>query len=579
MHYTYRLKKLNRIVTKFAIIRLALFFTLAFVLWSNFYWGASWIRIGAIMASIAAFNFAVRKYKAYQKWATMYEQIIKFEQQQEARKNREFSNSDLEQKQIDTQHPFSYDMDLFGSNSLFEFINSTLVPNSQIQFAKELTELNYSENMITEEQHATAELEKRYSVVLKFLNFDFNTKALNQEELSHFQSSEILKAHKPFVKQILYLTTPLLWLFVILYAFDFLSFHLALLFFFIQGGIDLYLRKRTMLTKKEFDRISQFVTALYKLSNFISKQKFKTDKLVNIQNDLSKKISDLKAISDKFQLYTAIESSMLGGFINPFFPFSFFLKLNYTAKWQLVKNEINHSLNNIVNFDILCSKAVFYHNNLHYQFPKLQRDTILNSNNLGHPLLNPKSLVSNDFNLEKGKIFILTGANMSGKSTFIRSIAVNHILAMNGMPVCANSYEFSPSSLFSVMRTLDALTKNESYFLSEVKRVKEMFAAIEKSPSTIVMIDELLKGTNSADRISASQKVIRKLLQLNATGIIATHDLELCELEKEFADKIVNICFEVEFDNEQMYIDYKLRKAVTTNMNASYLVDKYILNS
>ena len=122
------------------------------------------------------------------------------------------------------------------------------------------------------------------------------------------------------------------------------------------------------------------------------------------------------------------------------------------------------------------------------------------------------------------------------------------------------------------MRTNDSLNKNESYFYAELKRLKEMLDKLYMGEELFIILDEILKGTNSVDKQKGSKAIMEQILGLNGTGIIATHDLELTKIENKFPDRVRNMCFEIEIDQAKISFDYKLREGVTTKMNASILM-------
>jgi len=224
--------------------------------------------------------------------------------------------------------------------------------------------------------------------------------------------------------------------------------------------------------------------------------------------------------------------------------------------------------------DAFISLANFSFNNPGYPFPKVANSgTVLEIRNCGHPLIPAKERISNDFVLGKrGELCIITGANMSGKSTFLRTIAVNYILAMTGAPVCAGEMNFMPVELFTSMRTTDSLAGNESYFYAELKRLRQLKEKLERGEPVFFILDEILKGTNSADKSLGSRLFTAKLVALGATGLIATHDISLGDLENEFPGSVFNMCFEVSIEGESISFDYKLRKGITVKMNAAILM-------
>ena len=229
----------------------------------------------------------------------------------------------------------------------------------------------------------------------------------------------------------------------------------------------------------------------------------------------------------------------------------------------------------IAELDVYCSLSNYAYNNPDYVYPKISETIILRSSDLGHPLIPANKRVNNDFEINKlGKIDIVTGANMAGKSTFLRTVGINILLALNGMPVCAKSYTFKIIDLFSGMRTADSLKENESYFYAELKRLKYIIEKLQNGKPTLILLDEILKGTNSVDKAKGSWQFVEHLIALNATGIVATHDLTLCEIENNYPENISNKCFEVDIDGQSISFDYKLKMGVTKNMNASILMNQ-----
>ena len=227
----------------------------------------------------------------------------------------------------------------------------------------------------------------------------------------------------------------------------------------------------------------------------------------------------------------------------------------------------------IGNIDAFSSLGNFGFNNSGFTYPSITGNKIFSASMLGHPLIDEEKRVCNDFELTmKGGICIITGANMAGKSTFLRTVAVNYILAMTGAPVCARHLEFTPVKLFTSMRTTDSLAENESYFYAELKRLKTLKKMILEHEPVFFILDEILKGTNSADKSLGSVLFIKKLIPSKGTGLIATHDISLGELEKEFPDIIYNMCFEIEIENDRIIFDYRLRKGITKKMNAALLM-------
>ncbi len=188
---------------------------------------------------------------------------------------------------------------------------------------------------------------------------------------------------------------------------------------------------------------------------------------------------------------------------------------------------------------------------------------------LGHPLITNKDRVLNDVDLDDS-IFVITGSNMSGKTTFLRTLGINLVLAYSGAPVYASEMTCAIMDIFTCMRVTDDLKNGISTFYAELLRIKEIIAHAENNNKLIFFIDEIFRGTNSADRILGAKNVLANLNEIGAIGAITTHDLELCQLEKY--DRIKNYNFSEHYKNNKIYFDYKLREGKSTTTNARYLM-------
>jgi DNA mismatch repair ATPase MutS len=236
---------------------------------------------------------------------------------------------------------------------------------------------------------------------------------------------------------------------------------------------------------------------------------------------------------------------------------------SHTGTWLRILGE----------FDAFSSLANNRYNNPGFVFPSISTDnTIFEATLLGHPLIAEKKRVCNSFSIESEKICIISGANMAGKSTFLRTVAVNYILAMAGAPVCAGKMNFIPMKIFTSMRTTDSLKSGESYFYAELRRLKELENEVRSNKKVFFILDEILKGTNSEDKSTGSKLFVSKLADMGANGIIATHDTALGLMENAYPGKIFNRCIEIDIEGEKIFFNYLLRDGITTSRNAVLLM-------
>ena len=227
----------------------------------------------------------------------------------------------------------------------------------------------------------------------------------------------------------------------------------------------------------------------------------------------------------------------------------------------------------LAEFEALLSFATVYYNRPNWVFPEITTAPLFNATGLGHPLISPKERVANDIQIPtKGHIKLVTGSNMAGKSTFLRTVGLNIVLAMAGAPVCAEKLSLPILELYSSMRTQDALHESTSSFYAELKRLKIIIEAVEEKENVLFLMDEILKGTNSNDRHTGSKALITQLIKSKGSGIIATHDLELGAMAETANGAIENLCIEVAVENGKLTFDYKLKPGVSQSFNATLLM-------
>ena len=246
-------------------------------------------------------------------------------------------------------------------------------------------------------------------------------------------------------------------------------------------------------------------------------------------------------------------------------------------RWtETYRTHLPYWFDTLAHFDAWNSLSTFAYTHPDYCYPKINtKHFIFEGKELGHPLLDRSLCVTNDVTIAREKYFlVITGANMAGKSTFLRTIGVNHVLACIGAPVYAHSLEVFPGNLVTNLRTTDSLADHESYFFSELKRLKMIIDRLHSGEHLFIILDEILKGTNSEDKQKGSLALMKQLISLNGNGIIATHDLVLGTLEQNYPKNVKNYSFEAEIINDELFFDYKIKEGVAKNMNATFLMKK-----
>ena len=346
--------------------------------------------------------------------------------------------------------------------------------------------------------------------------------------------------------------------------------QLTIVFFYIRQTLQV---QNSITSKSKI--LNKFAQCLVLIENTA----FTSDYLLGLQNQLGGKggKSPSKTIRQLSGILNYMDSNLnmlVSIFLNGLFMFNLHLLLQ-VEKWKKLNQEnVPLWFDTIATFDAMCSMGNFAYNHPEFIFPKpVENNFEFVAENLGHPLISHNQRVVNDVEIKGWNQFaIITGANMSGKSTFLRTIGVNYILAMAGAPVCATKLNFYPIQIHSSIRTSDSLTRHESYFYAELKRLKQIIDELENGGERLILLDEILKGTNSKDKQAGSIALIEQLLHYKSVGLFATHDLMLGELANRFPNQVNNLCFEIHIEGDKMQIDYKLHHGVCKNLNATYLM-------
>jgi len=292
-----------------------------------------------------------------------------------------------------------------------------------------------------------------------------------------------------------------------------------------------------------------------------------TNTEAKLHSPLMKIISFSHHIADLSRLFQQLDSvhNPMGAIIFNGMSLYHVHTIRKLQEWKVANaSNISNWLEVIGEIEAINSLSNFAYNNPTYTFPSLNTNEELSFEELGHPMLPDDVRVCNDVTFVDQKFIILTGSNMSGKSTFLRSLGINMVLASAGAPICAQSANIHPLDIYVSMRLSDSLTDNESYFFAEVKRLKEVMDAADNK-LTFILLDEILRGTNSDDKRQGTVEVIKKLISKNVIGAIATHDLKVCDTTADYPTQLINKNFEVEIQDGELVFDYKLRDGVCKN--------------
>jgi len=482
---------------------------------------------------------------------------------------------------IDFQHPYAYDLDVFGNHSLFQNMNRTATYIGKKTLAQQCVRLLPNEEIIRN-QEAVKELADKLDWRQEFLALA----KISQDTKSAYES--LLKWSKsnstPLSKGTVWISilSPVLflgaavayWITSNVVYLNVLSF----IFIFNLGFLGRFM-KRIQLEIAHSSNIDTIISHYGLLLQKIEKEDFKAEKLIRLQKQLmyqnEKASVHLKQLASLFSSMDTIQNLITGVAFNGTFLFNLHIfkalivwKNQHAAvleNWLVVMGE----------FEMLNSLANVSYNNPDFVFPELNTNYEISFSNLSHPLLSKKNRVGNDIDFQPQSFMILTGSNMSGKSTFLRSVGINLCLAYAGAPVNAGKFGAPLYDLFTCIKVNDSVVDGISYFYAEVKKLKTLLDKFDRASEQnninelkkFFLIDEIFKGTNNKERLTGSKAFVKELARKGATGFVTTHDLELINLEKEIP-VIENYHFREEIVNDKMEFDYRIHKGPCPTTNA-----------
>ena len=498
--------------------------------------------------------------------------------------NNIYSFADDGSRYKDESHPYSGDLDIFGDSSIYHYINRTTLSKSSDTLADWLL-IPADNHEIEERNKAIAELCEKIEWRQKIFILGYSLKEENKNALNNL-IKWVRKTDKfSFTKRHILLLPILscITLATIVFSFFFSITPLLLLLFIIHFAIIYKANKFVKYAHIEVTNNSNLLVTYADILREIEKEGYSSNKLNALkdllkidENFASTEVEKLSKIVNSFDIrYNVLVHFFLNSFL--FWDIHQVYKLE---KWKKSNQNLEQWFHCVAEFETLSSFANLYFNNPEWCFPKINNNHFnFNATNLGHPLINAKTRVCNNFAVDKaGKIILLSGSNMSGKSTFLRAVGVNIILAMAGSCVCAADFTLSPVRVLSSMRISDSLKDNTSSFFAELKKLETIIKIVENNEKVFLLLDEILRGTNSTDRHIGSSALIKQLIRNNAVGIVATHDLSLTDMIQDYPENIENYNFNIKINNEDLYFDYLLNKGVCTSLNASLLMKKMGIN-
>lgn len=586
-HYTERLpltkgqlQQVKKQIFRISMLRLTLF--IAGVAGIYFFFSQTPLLIVCICLTFLPLFILVKIHNRFfirKEWLETQARIIQEELQA---LSGDYSSFEDGKEYVNPEHPYSFDLDIFGRRSLFQSINRTCTFFGKDRLAKWLQNHLHEKTSIEKRQEMVREISEHtlFREQFRVAGLVHHGQSSDAEKIQAWSQSPAQYLHAGWVKAFIWGVPVINSLLLITSLIGWTSFSCLGLSFGIFLVLSFGIIKRATYIQETYGKQLKSLNGYARLIALAKAEDWKSAGMLELMErfnlngqspvqalqQLSKELDRLDLRNNQF-LYVLLEGSI-------FFQLQEIVRIE---RWKVRYGQhISEWLETVGELDALCSLGTFAYNHPQYTYPELtEKPFYFLATQMGHPLMPVSQCVKNDATIPSRPFFlIITGANMAGKSTYLRTIGVNYLLACIGAPVCCERLKLHPNQLITSLRTSDSLSDNESYFFAELKRLKRIIDLLNQGQQLFIILDEILKGTNSMDKQKGSFDLIRQFMQLKANGIIATHDLLLGSLIKQFPEEIRNYCFEADIKENELTFSYKLREGVAQNMNACFLMKK-----
>lgn len=564
------------------MMRLALILLGAYVLFQIFQQNSVWLLLGAVFLLVVGFAFLVLRQSRLEKIRAYKRALLKVNENEvlvlESRQNMYADGAEYE----DPKHAYVSDLDIFGPQSLFALINRCATKEGEGLLASWLLRPSKKEDIVAR-QRATKELAGKKEWIQQLqakLLFNLGQKVNIKSFLTRYMRDDSLRFGSSFmrfyVKVVPYIF--LLGVGISLWMLPLWNFLLALavvhlLWTMALGGKVSYFSSR-------IDKIGVTLMAYADAVEMVEKEPFEAPHTVHIRQVLKSQRGE--ALSTAFkqlgQLIDKLDTRnniLIGSLLNMLLLWDFRQVLAILEWKKKYEENILQAFEVIAEMEALASLAILRNNYPRWVEPQIlespQNDHLC-AKQLCHPLIAEEVAVANDYDAHDHTLALITGSNMAGKSTFLRTVGINAVLAYAGAVVCAEDFKLPIYSLVTYMRIKDSLNESTSTFKAELDRMRYILDKLTSDSDTFVLIDEMLRGTNSVDKYLGSKAIIKKILALRGKGMVATHDLQLAALEEEYKGLLKNYHFDIQVIEGEMLFDYKLKEGKCTIFNASLLL-------
>ena len=562
------LNKVQNKIYRIGSLRLLLF--VAGIAGIIYFWSSGWIVLtGIIAVTLLPFILLIKYHNRLFHRKDYLEKKIAINEQELSALNYDTSSFEDGAEFIDPAHLYSYDLDVFGPHSLFQYINRTCTQLGKSLLANWLGTHLVNKKEIESRQEAIRELtsELNFRQEFRILGLLYKGKAADEDELKAWAKSPSVFRKNVFFRMLPLLAGGINILCIALAIAGIIPLTvfgiLWLCFVFASFCFTSKITKMQAVYGKKLQILATYANLLRLIENQPMKSPILKEVREWIGDEKQTASHSIQRLSKLMNELDQRNNAYIYATLNGLF-FWEIRKIIQIEGWkEQYASELPRWLTAIAHMDVLCSLATFAYNHPDYSYPIITtRSFSLRAASMGHPLMNRDKCVRNDIDIEKRPFFIIiTGANMAGKSTYLRTVGINYLLACIGTPVCARSMELYPAQLITSLRTSDSLNDNESYFFAELKRLKLIIDKLQAGEEFFIILDEILKGTNSMDKQKGSLALIKQFMMLGTLADI-------------YPDDIHNYRFEADITGNELTFSYRLREGVAQNMNACFLMKK-----
>jgi len=567
-------EQVESVIRKFAWTRVVLMVIGAGIIYQGFTDAFFFYIVPAILF---LFFFLVKRQSKYEEKKQLLQNLVKLNLAESKNVHFEFDEFPDGIRFADPHHPYSYDLDLFGKGSLYQYLNRSSTQLGEERLASDLTQLNFDKETIQQRQEAVREL----GASIEFrqhawaLGRQINDFAFNRKPITQWLSEQSLIYGKR-IYSVLKWGLPAITLSILALTISNSKYYpLLLVMMIVQLTVTGIHSKKFQQLQNTLANCKTILDNYSKIFELLHQQNFSSSLMKKHHVTASKAAIEVKQFSSLVNSFESRMNPIAMLFGNGFFMYDFHSSGKLEEWREKNGKDLPLWLESLAEWDALTSLATLHYNQPSYAFGEIAEELLMKGTQVGHPLIPSSSRISNNVHLgDPAGIMLITGANMAGKSTFLRTVGVNFVLAHIGAPVCASQWISPIITMRSGMRTSDSLQDHQSYFYAELHRLQSIMEELRSGKRMLILLDEILKGTNSTDKQLGSRELLKQLKEYNALVLLATHDIALGDLEEQYPKHIINTCFEGRIEDGQLSFDYTLHPGVAQKANATFLMKK-----